>query len=182
VVFVDGCCPSHSRAARVLLLLLFLTINHYRPPASSLPSPSYHPQPFPAHSMRSKFKDEHPFGESLSPVAVLPPLTIHLVQRSARQRQSVSGRNTRIESLLVVLLRASYPCSPFISASIGDLRESRSHRHSDDRQEEVSCALCAYAPPIMADCLAWCLIFGRYLGSDCGAVRLCYPETNQAGS
>ena len=82
--------PCHPAAALSL-----------RPPPALFTQPFRSTDPPTPYSMRSKFKDEHPFGRMAHPVDVRSQL-IHrcLPQISARRRQSASGRSTPI----------GYPC------------------------------------------------------------------------
>lgn len=89
-----------------------LPSDHHHPSApSSTPTlaPSLHPAPA---NMRSKFKDEHPFGTRGAPPANDPRSSaVSCLQRNARQRRSVSGRSTRTGYPYVELPNARW-CSP----------------------------------------------------------------------
>jgi hypothetical protein len=71
----------------------FLTTTSISPFSRLSHSPTTYPAL--AFGMRSKFKDEHPFGQQDCHPFFQRYLT-HLVQRSAKQRQSVSDKNIRI--------------------------------------------------------------------------------------
>ena len=73
------------------------------PPPPTPPAQPFHFTDLPTqdNNMRSKFKDEHPFGVWCPPVDVRSQLIQRFIpQTSARRRRSASGRSTR----------TGYPC------------------------------------------------------------------------
>ena len=134
--------------------------------------------------MRSKFKDEHPFGMW----RVLADVRSELIRRpavqtSARRRLSASGRSILTgypyvvalsdvcRSLIDGMLRNAVP----IFHIIGHLRESGQDGHSHYRQEEV--------PGAISASIALCFVMAGMLncpdaGSYSGPVRVRYPEAD----
>ena len=124
--------------------------------------------------MRSKFKDEHPFGEFLAVIHL-----IYLTFICGKEKRKAEAERIRqkypdripvrkVLSLLVICINPPFS---------GHLREGRSHRHPHNRQEEVSCPLCLslYPLPVTFHVDMWCY----HPGPDCGTVCLCDSEANQ---
>lgn len=103
-------------------------------------------------AMRSKFKDEHPFGLSGSATSLFTMLTPCTIYREAQSRSGthqtkVSGSHPSVCPLLIV----SWRHINALCVWLGYLRESRPNRYPDHRQEEVPRSICALQtwPPLI---------------------------------
>jgi hypothetical protein len=93
--------------------------------------------------MRSKFKDEHPFGQStISIFLSLVPYTF-LEKRKAEAERIRQKYPDRIPVSVSYMLSVHSFLTPGCgSTSAGYLRESGSYGHPNHRQEEIFSSVC----------------------------------------